>query len=982
MERQICRVLDEAQRSKTAHDRLAAELLDFLSKDFQKAVQVFQTCLDCLVTVSKNEASVKTLMSFLATFCQLASKMQTDNAVDQETGAAADVVDPHPAALWLMAYSLTCSKAANKVVRMRGCEIGAIVMENFPEDADLSEEVWNASVAAALDRLSDKQSAVRLQAVRLCKRLQSPDDEEDAICARLMQMVEGDSSIQVRKAAVQAIAVTQQTLATILSRTRDVNDGVRAAVLDVVRESIPMPVLPIATRTKLLDQALRDTSESVRAGGVQLCTHWLQAHAFNDVAKFLGYLDVENLTRDSTSITQNMIRAIDSNSSLRCGPTGASIFRPEASFYAIEHGGNVSVEKAFLCRLVCEYLFEQKDEDRLEFVRPAMVDVADILKAAIADGNVSNEFVVKQVLMTVPFLDMQDEAGRREMVLQLKSALLNTDKIAEDNVTATLEAFMAAYHNKQDFMRYMVELCAELREPIEEYGLENLAQAADALNGAQLQEGDDDLAVTVSEVWDMQSQLRDLRWREEEKDEVLEHEEEIQDLTTNLENVPEVLGLQIRWIRCLNIVSFLFEHSRSNLPELEALYSGSVLPALQQSCPELREVAVKCLGLFSCLNEKEAGANLELLRQFAMTDLTPIRLVALKSAADMLTVFPSLLAEGKAESIDMLTTFIDILDSNGDMNGSTPEADDEFDDMEDERHEVHEVAVKTLAKFLLLGRVKKHPGVQKQILAKLLVSCFIVGDQALPVALKQFLSVFFASYTHQSGEVRSLFVNCVADVVSSVSFAGAESANGTADVCAILQYVTHVVTQSAIADKNGGGAAESDFLRARIVMDLLIELCACPEQPHGKEVARFVAGIVSSSPGCCAGDRVAAPLCWVAAQLSAGKGGSAMSSLARKVMKASSIDSDAATQANNPQFQTLKMRIMARRATINSLRVQSRCGKTGAASTAQSVVAASDTTTAEGTIAKSRAMLARMKKAIGRKGDTEAGALQPIENTA
>lgn len=42
------------------------------------------------------------------------------------------------------------------------------------------------------------------------------------------------------------------------------------------------------------------------------------------------------------------------------------------------------------------------------------------------------------------------------MVAQLKNFLLATDKTAEENVPAALSAFMAAYDNKQDFMRYMV----------------------------------------------------------------------------------------------------------------------------------------------------------------------------------------------------------------------------------------------------------------------------------------------------------------------------------------------------------------------------------------------------------------------------------------------------------------------------------------------------------------------------------------------
>lgn len=55
----------------------------------------------------------------------------------------------------------------------------------------------------------------------------------------------------------------------------------------------------------------------------------------------------------------------------------------------------------------------------------------------------------------------------------------------------------------------------------------------------------------------------------------------------------------------------------------------------------------------------------------------------------------------------------------------------------------------------------------------------MTDNRALPVELKQFLSVFFASYTHQSADVRTFFVNAVADVVASVSYAPNDSAYHT-----------------------------------------------------------------------------------------------------------------------------------------------------------------------------------------------------------
>lgn len=157
----------------------------------------------------------------------------------------------------------------------------------------------------------------------------------------------------------------------------------------------------------------------------------------------------------------------------------------------------------------------------------------------------------------------------------------------------------------------------------------------------------------------------------------------------------------------------------------------------------MREVAVKCLGLYSCLDIKDAETNLPLLYQFALTDLTPIRLVALKCGADVLTIFPGLLANGNSVALDLLSSLISAVDANycgtaavggeqqenvtqnadgkdsEENEGSEGEEEDvllgyEEEDIGEEM-EIRNVAIKALAKFLLLGRLKKQPAMQKQV---------------------------------------------------------------------------------------------------------------------------------------------------------------------------------------------------------------------------------------------------------------------------
>ena len=405
MEKSICSVFDQAQRSTQHHEKLARQLLTDIGRDFDSATPILQSCFDLVAVTSKNEMSVKNFMKFLGVVVTEANRLDIDADGEGETEQD-EITEVHPVTLWMMTYALTCARAADKVVRMRGCEIGAIVMKYLPEDTDLAETVWTISMEVLQERLNDKQASVRVQAIHFAQRLQSPspDGELDPITKALVRITQHDSSVQCRRAAVQTVAVTKHTLDAILSRTRDVSDGVRATVLDVVREMVPLTVLPIAKRTRLLDQALRDNAESVRAAGTRLCIHWLNENANNDVLEFLNFLDVENLQRDTTSIVRCLISLIDSDPTHRSGPLGDSLFRRQVPFYGTmtKNGGigSLTVEASFLCRMVCEYLFEkdgESNDDRLEVVRPAMVDVAAILKTALSDGAATSEFVIKQV---------------------------------------------------------------------------------------------------------------------------------------------------------------------------------------------------------------------------------------------------------------------------------------------------------------------------------------------------------------------------------------------------------------------------------------------------------------------------------------------------------------------------------------------------------------------------------------------------------
>ena len=131
---------------------------------FQKALPMLQACLDCVVVVAKNEPVVKNIMAFLRCVCIESNRFSSSSPAEEEVDDDDDdeVAEAHPLALWLMAYALACSKAANKVVRMRGCELGSIVMGSFPEETDLSEELFENCVQVILFVCAVEKSSLLL----------------------------------------------------------------------------------------------------------------------------------------------------------------------------------------------------------------------------------------------------------------------------------------------------------------------------------------------------------------------------------------------------------------------------------------------------------------------------------------------------------------------------------------------------------------------------------------------------------------------------------------------------------------------------------------------------------------------------------------------------------------------------------------------------------------------------------------------------
>eukprot|EP00966_Prymnesium_polylepis_P190420 4412676-Prymnesium_polylepis.1 len=104
------------------------------------------------------------------------------------------------------------------------------------EEAEVSDELFEAVEAAMLERCRDKVPSVRAFAVRALFRLQDPTEPRDEITRELLRLMGEDSAKEVRMASISTIAPSKHALEALLERTRDVAAEVRIHALKVIRD--------------------------------------------------------------------------------------------------------------------------------------------------------------------------------------------------------------------------------------------------------------------------------------------------------------------------------------------------------------------------------------------------------------------------------------------------------------------------------------------------------------------------------------------------------------------------------------------------------------------------------------------------------------------------------------------------------------------------------------------------------------------------
>ena len=360
----IIAIFDEAQRSHQLHKKLHQNLNVLVSKGHVKTTEelydaVF-SCFRHVLLVFEKEPAVERIIDFVVSFA----------ATKRDSG---DDFDGHA---YLLRHLVPLHDAANKAVRYRVCQIAAKILKACDAESVLDDDLWDAIQTSMTSRARDKIPAIRAQAANALERLQDPANSDCPVVALLSHLAECDSSPDVRKTALECLAIQSiETKALAIGRTRDVKETVRRAAYAVLGDQIPnIRQYTIAERVELLRNGLADPIEAIRVACRQrLLARWL-ASVDASVCELLVRLDVESLEEN---VVETILRSVFDETAT---PVSKLVddFASSGIVERIEGGAcrvvveptQLDSERALYWRCLCQYLKDKGEVDLLDSVLP------------------------------------------------------------------------------------------------------------------------------------------------------------------------------------------------------------------------------------------------------------------------------------------------------------------------------------------------------------------------------------------------------------------------------------------------------------------------------------------------------------------------------------------------------------------------------------------------------------------------------------
>ncbi|KAM0952757.1 putative armadillo-like helical, condensin complex subunit 3 [Dioscorea sansibarensis] len=305
---EIARLLDECRLSHAVHSRKLKELSALRSSSSSSSSRVrffpsFARALSPLFDFPRRTPGSERTVRFVSAFA-----------------AHRNVRDPAVCDAFLeefLRFLLVAACASHRSARafagstelfdLSQCLVSVIIML-LPDDAEVSDEVWDDVIESMKQRLEDKVPGIRAFAVRALSRFANDVDNAD-IVNLFLETLPQESSADVRKTIVLSLPPTNATSMAIVESTLDVSESVRRAAYCVLAIKFPMQSLSIKLRTVIIQRGLSDRSSLVRKECFKMLkAEWLAKYCNGDAIALLRFLDVETYETVGESVMEALLK--------------------------------------------------------------------------------------------------------------------------------------------------------------------------------------------------------------------------------------------------------------------------------------------------------------------------------------------------------------------------------------------------------------------------------------------------------------------------------------------------------------------------------------------------------------------------------------------------------------------------------------------------------------------------------------------------
>ena len=496
---QLGALMYEAQQSYHAHGSLAVQAQALLVRDppaFRRSF-LAHAAFVCARTGRKLPA-IQRVIEWMGTLVAAAFSgginvgASSKGAAAPATASAASEASV-PFAEEVLQQLLQWSGSKDKVVRARSLQLFGEVMSRLGPEAEVAEFLFERATETLLERCRDKVDPVRAAAVVAMKRLQG-DGNDDPILLEFLRMMRWDPSKDVRKATLAHVASngSPDIVAAILARTQDVEPSVRAAAYRSVQTRCQIRLLKIRERVGLIRLGFSDRVPEVsRAARALVTDSWL-ATKDGDVIRLLKSLSVETFPDECALLLAHCFTS----------PSVMAHRKPELTAQPPYASQELTPERALYWRVLAETLRAECTALRNKGLRTVEADAA--LDAALPDtvelcallrAHQADSFVTAQMLqLALAGVDVSDEAGRRELGVLVETMLRDVVDTAQANVGLLMKVFRLVHDDsassssslsnaaagaktapfnvdsENSFIRVVLELLAEIRDPLEAGG--------------------------------------------------------------------------------------------------------------------------------------------------------------------------------------------------------------------------------------------------------------------------------------------------------------------------------------------------------------------------------------------------------------------------------------------------------------------------------------------------------------------------------